>query len=476
MSATYSPGDAELRSNPEPGSWTSLDLHLELDGARGRTRAVEHALREAILGGRLAAGEPLPSSRALAADLGLARGTVVEAYGQLVAEGLLIARRGMGTTIAPRPPGSPGPQPRRPATPVADFTVGSPDLGGFPTAAWGRAVRAVLHRGAREFGMLDPQGALRLRRALTGYLGRARGVHTDAERVVVCSGFVQGLRLVCEVAADRGARRVALEDPCMPHYRDIVARVGLVPTALPVDEDGARLPPSGSEGPDVVVLTPAHQFPLGVRLTAARRAGFRRWARETGALIVEDDYDAEFFHDGASIPTLQADAPEHVIYAGSASKILAPGLRLGWLAVPDRLVEAFVVAKRRADWGSSMPDQLALAEMIESAALDRHVRRARSECRSRCDALLAMLADRPGRATAVGVAAGMHAVLALPPDSPGEAALAATAAARTLVVDVLGRYYAGCPPFPALVVGYATPPAHGYAAALRELAALLDTR
>ncbi|ORW92277.1 MocR-like pyridoxine biosynthesis transcription factor PdxR [Mycolicibacter terrae] len=450
-----------------------MDLHLELPAGRGRRAALEHALRQAIRDGRLAPGESLPSSRTLAGQLGVARGTVVEAYTQLAAEGYLRSRQGSVTEVA-RGPGllpSPRPVPTPPRV-VADFRLGRPDLSMFPRADWLRALRRALHVTPHsELGPLDPRGALRLRTELAGYLGRVRGVVTSPERIVVCSGFTQGLRLVCEALAGAGGRSIAVENPCLPDHRATIAATGLGITPLDVDRAGAQ-PAGFASSAAAALLTPAHQAPWGATLAADRRADFVRLASARGGYVIEDDYDGEFRYDRHPVGALQGLAPEQVVYVGSASKSLAPGLRLGWLALPADLVEPVVEAKRRADRGTDVLGQLALAEMIESGALDRHIRRMRRRYRQRRDALVATAADCAPVMPIQGVAAGLHAVLLLP-EGLSESVIVDAARRREIALTGLAPFWHGPAAAQGIVLGYGTPPERDYPRALEDLGRLL---
>jgi GntR family transcriptional regulator/MocR family aminotransferase len=482
---------AETRANPPLGG---VDLHLEdlhLDRAGGRVRAaLERALREAVQTGRLRPGLRLPASRTLAADLGIARNTVAEAYAQLVAEGWLAARQGSGTRVADRP-ASPdrvgrtdrptgaagdrsGPGPAARAFRY-DLRPGQPDLASFPRTGWLAAARKALGAApADAFGYGDPCGRPELRAALAGYLARARGVRAEPERVIMCTGFTQALALTCRVLADRGATTLAVESYGHQLHRDIAATQGLRPVPVPVDGGGADVAAFGRAG--AALLTPAHQFPLGVTLAAERRTAAVRWAARTGGLLVEDDYDGEFRYDRHAVGALQALAPEHVVYAGTASKTLAPGVHLAWLVVPADLVGPYTAAKRLLDRHSSTTDQLTLAEFLTSGAYDRHVRRSRLAYRRRRDRLVAALARAVPAATVTGISAGLQAVVTLPPGRT-ELSVAAAAASRGLALDALSTYQADGAPAPeappSVVIGYATPPTHAYTTALARLTATL---
>jgi GntR family transcriptional regulator/MocR family aminotransferase len=465
---------------------SGLDLHLDLGSAPGgrrghRVRArLEAALRDAARTARLAPGTRLPSSRALAADLGLARNTVAEAYAQLVAEGWLTARRGSGTTVADRAvsasqvsePDLPGPA-ERARPPRYDLRPGSPDLSLFPRPAWlAAARRAVNSAPSAALGYADPRGRPELRAALAGYLARARGVQADPDRIVICGGFTQGLALLSQVLRARGVTTLAIEACGQPSYRDQVRASGLALDLLPVDPAGAATGQLPGSAAGAVLLTPAHQFPLGAVLAPRRRTQAIGWARDTGGVIIEDDYDGEFRYDRQPVGAMQALAPGQVVYAGSASKSLAPGLRLGWLVLPAGLAAEVAAARALTDRQGSAFDQLTLAEFIGSGQYDRQIRRARLAYRRRRDRLAATL-RQASRLRVTGIAAGLHALLELPPGS-AEDDLVARAARRGLAVEGLGPYCApGHPRGPALVLGYGTPPEHAFTGALARLCAVL---
>ncbi|MEU8763075.1 PLP-dependent aminotransferase family protein [Streptomyces sp. NPDC048659] len=438
------------------------DLHLELRG-RGLRSGLMDALREAVRGGRLEAGTRLPSSRSLAADLGVARNTVADAYAELVAEGWLTARQGSGTRVARRSeprrpaPARPGaPRQSRTGRPVHNLHPGTPDLSSFPRADWLKAARKALMGAPDEaFGYGDPRGRIELRTVLAEYLGRARGVYARPERIVICSGFVHGLMLMGQVLRERRAREVAVESYGLDVHWDILARAGLRTPALPFDAHGTRT--EELAGPAAVLMTPAHQFPMGGALRPDRRAAAVDWARSTGGLILEDDYDGEFRYDRQSVGALQGLDPDRVVYLGTASKSLAPGLRLAWMVLPEHLVDEVIAAKGLHD-GSAAIDQLTLAEFIRSGAYDRHVRRMRLHYRRRRNELTGRLAVEAPHLGVSGVAAGLHIVLGLPPGT--EQHVVRSAAWQGLGLQGLGhfRHPDAVGPRPdGLVIGYGTP-------------------
>ncbi len=453
---------------------SGVDLLLDLRGARGRA-AVESALRDAVRGGRLAAGTVLPSSRALAAELGLARNTVADAYGQLVAEGWLTARQGSGTRVGERaiPQHRPS-SPRRPPPASRlryNLRPGVPDLAGFPRTAWLAAARRALAATPNDLlGYPDPRGHLGLRQTLASYLARVRGVRATPDQVLICSGFVQALSLLASTLRAGGARTLAMESHGLGLHQELARSAGLTTRLVTVDRSGARVDEFGDC--DAALLTPSHQFPLGVPLAAARRAAVLKWARERGGLVIEDDYDGEFRYDRKPVGALQSLAPDLVAYAGTASKSLVPALGLAWLVVPPRLLDAVVEAKRLSDGYTGLLEQLTLDEFISSGGYDRHVRRSRLRYRHRRDQLRSALAERTSGITVTGIAAGLHAVAELRGlRGEDEPAIRSRAARAGLAVQTLGFYrHEPRPDAPAaLVIGYATPPAHAYPGALDAL-------
>ncbi|MFJ3900587.1 PLP-dependent aminotransferase family protein [Streptomyces sp. NPDC090025] len=463
------------------------DLHLELRGP-GLRDGLMNALREAVRGGRLTAGTRLPSSRQLAADLGVARNTVADAYAELVAEGWLTARQGSGTRVArrsaPRPaprrvrPEGPAAPPRpRPGKPTYNLRPGTPDLASFPRADWLKAARKALTNAPHEaFGYGDPQGRTEMRTVLAEYLARARGVHAAPERIVLCSGFVHGLMLMGQVLKARGVAEVAVESYGLDIHWDLIRRAGIRMPALPTGEHGTRTEELGGIGyADVgaVLMTPAHQFPTGGALQPDRRAAAVDWARAGGGLILEDDYDGEFRYDRQPVGALQGLDPERVVYLGTASKSLAPGLRLAWMVLPEDLVDEVVAAKGKVDWVSSATDQLTFAEFLASGAYDRHVRAMRLRYRRRRDQLVAAVAERSPTTRISGIAAGLHAVLELPEGT--EESVLRSAAFQGLALLGINRFRHPDTPRTrdALVVGYGTPPDSAWSGALEALCRVL---
>ncbi|GAA3125691.1 PLP-dependent aminotransferase family protein [Planomonospora alba] len=501
------------------------DLHLDIDRAAGGIAGqITRELREAVRRGRLAAGARLPASRELARDLGLSRGVVVEAYEQLVAEGFLVAKVGSGTRVAPAaartaappagartaapPAAGPGPVTRGSAGPVsaarpqgsgsAGAECGynrrptSPDLGTFPRRQWLAATRrvlAVLPSEALDYG--DPGGVRELREELAAYLRRVRGADVTPDDLVIVGGVAQGLSLTVQVLAGRSARgrpggdlgwfhgraadpvpargvRLAVEDPTGLRQLPLLRAAGAEPVAVPADGEGVDVAALAAAGVRAVLLTPAHHYPTGVVLSPRRRAGLIEWASATGAVVLEDDYDAEFRFDRDPVGCLQGLAPDRVVLAGSVSKSLAPGLRLGWVAAPPHIAAAVRRARAELDMGSPVLEQHVLAELLRTGAYDRHLRRMRREYRARRDALVRALAGHLPQVAVWGVSAGLHLFAELPAGWDEEA-VAAAARARGLAAEPVApmRHRPGPP---ALVLGFARLPVHRAAEVVGALA------
>ncbi len=444
-----------------PGSRTSssteLLLDLDRDDPSPLHHQVERELRAAVRSGRLPGASALPSTRSLAAALGVSRGIVVEAYEQLVAEGYLTSQPGGTTRVARGASAGPSPMAIPPSRPVdrISFAYGRPDVTQFPRQGWLRSLRHVLNEAPSDrLSYLDDRGAPELRAALATYLNRVRGTAADADRMVICNGFAQGLGLVTELLKTHGARRIALEDPGQRDAVRAATAVGLEIVPIPVDDDGLVVDALGRVDADAVVLTPAHHFPTGSVLSPARRAAVVAWAAAGDRLILEDDYDAEFRYDREPIGAIHGLAPERVIYAGSASKTLAPGLRLGWLIVPARFVEALATLKTATDRGSPSLEQLAFADFLSRGDFDRHLRRMRPIYRARRDALLDALRRHLPDLRPVGASAGLHVVAWLPA-GVDESVLVARAGELGVGVDGVTPYRIQHGDAPAgLVFGY----------------------
>jgi GntR family transcriptional regulator/MocR family aminotransferase len=457
----------------DKGTSQGPELLVKLRDGKRRAQ-LEDRLRELIRDGTLQAASPMPSSRALASDLGVSRRLVVEAYAQLIAEGYLSARRGAGTFVAAASPHVRQTPPPQPASALQfDFFPGAPDLASFPRALWLRTLREVMASAPPSaFAYPDPRGSRELRWALASYLRRVRGVVVEPEAIVVCGGATQGLALIARALRHEGIEGIAVEDPGLPPHRAVLAYNGPRVEGVSVDEAGIDV---GAIEAPVVLCTPAHQCPTGVVLSPARRLALVDWARR-GGIVIEDDYDAEFRYDRAPLGALQGLAPEHVIYLGTASKTLAPGLRLGWLVLPTSLREAVVQAKAMDDFGSATIDQLVLARLLESSAYDRHLRKARRRNRARRDALIAAVRRHLPDAHLGGVSAGLHALVHLGRSVPA-LELMARASEVSLGVYPLTLHMLRAPSerTDALVMGYANLSEPAIDDGVRRLAATLET-
>jgi GntR family transcriptional regulator / MocR family aminotransferase len=460
-------GTASSGADRWPAAWEVLVPSFAGVPARGRGRALQGALREAVRSGRLAAGVRLPSSRELAADLGVSRGIVTDAYTQLTAEGYLTGRQGSGTWVAEK-------RAAPAATPASGFAEddrggptdlrpGLPDLSLFPRTAWSAAHRRVVARlPHRAFGYPDPRGLPALREALAELLTRRRGVAADPDQVVVTSGVAQAHTLLGMVLYARGERETAIEDPGSPEHEGLLAATGLTAVPVPVGPEGMRVEALAATGVRSAVVTPCHQFPSGVGYSAGCRAALTDWARSVDGLVVEDDYDGDFRYDRAPVGALQGLAPGHVAYTGSVSKSLAPGLRLGWLVAPPGIVAEAAVRKRTMDLGNPVTEQAVLADFIASGHYDRQLRRCQRLYRLRRDALVAALARHLPGTEVTGIAAGLHAIVRVPARYGPEETLLARARTAGVRLRPLSDYRFTPAADPAgdqgavpLVVGYA---------------------
>lgn len=445
------------------GSAGRFVIHIDRRGCSPVARQLENGLRDAIRAGRLAGGESLPSSRLLAEELGLSRGLVQGCYEQLVAEGYLTARAGSKTRVADiamsraamvtiqsaSPPGFP----------VADLRPSVPDLSSFPRRDWLRATQESL-TGLPNSGLAypDPAGSPRLRATLADYLRRVRAADGSAAQVLACGGFAQGLHLVVQVLAARGLLDVAVEDP--GYGPDNSSNARAVTSAggrlyrIPVDEEGIEVDHLARTPARLVVVTPAHQSPTGIPMSAERRRALLDWAEARNGYILEDDYDSEYRYDRQALGVLQGMAPERVILIGTVSKTLAPALRLGWVLAPDVLMDDLTDAKQRADRGSSILEQETLGALIRSGRYDRHLRAMRKKYMARRDLLVALLTAHLPHVQVSGLAAGLNLIAHLP-DEVIEAELVASAAERGVGLYTMNHYLAiPAATHPRLVIGF----------------------
>jgi GntR family transcriptional regulator / MocR family aminotransferase len=457
---------------------TSQPIHVlvsvDRDGRGTLGSQIEDQLRRAIRDGSLKAGARVPSTRDLARQLEVSRRIVVDAYSQLAAEGYLVLRQGARPKVSEAAlPRKTSPEEAGLSPPVArlDLRPGAPDVSSFPRAAWQRALRdAVASITDADLLYGDPAGMGELRSALAEYLGRVRGVVADPARVVVTSGYSQAQGIVLRVLKARGASRIAFENPSHPEQRRVAAATGIEIVPVSVDEGGVKIEELERSEADAVVLTPAHQHPTGVVLAGDRRQALLAWLRERGAIAIEDDYDAEYRYDRTAVGSLQGLDPDRVVYAGTVSKTLAPGLRLGWLAVPEGLRDPVIDGKALADWGTPRIEQLAFARFLSRGELDRHLRRMRAEYRRRRDLLIEEIERALPEAKVRGVSAGLHVPVELPNGWEEEAILDA-ARARDIALVAMGPSWIGSPGGPpTLLVGYGQLPRPTIPAAVHELA------
>ena len=445
----YEPSGPSVRSNSVPIKWAGLgpELLLRLDRKLSEPLGaqLERELREAIRSRRLTPDERLPSSRELACELGVSRGLIQECYSQLHAEGYLTTRTGSGTRVAAAAHEAPTTV-TAPATVTrlaVDFRPGRPDLASFPRQDWMWAMREVSRTApADALGYGDPRGNQKLREVLAGYLRRVRGAAADPERLVICTGFQQGINLLLRALAHSGVREAAFEDPGDFDTRTSRTRWGLDGVPVAVDEHGIDVAALEATGARAAVLTPAHQSPTGVVLAPGRRQALVEWADVRDASIIEDDYDAEFRYDREPVGALQGLAPDRIALVGTVSKSLAPALRLGWIVCPPKLLDAIAGAKEIDDRGSPGLDQLALATLIESGRFDRHLRSMRTVYAGKRQALIDALARHAPGVQLRGLAAGFHAVARLP-DGLDERTVVSAARERSIGLYPMSDQTAG---------------------------------
>lgn len=449
-----------------------LDLHLDL--TRGRPgRSLEQALRSAIVDGRLAPGARLPAARSLASDLGISRNTVADVYAQLTAEGWLTSRVGAGTWVAHRRATTrrlpPPPSPRRP---WIDLRAGIPGTGVFGRREWVSAVRqAALQASAADLGYPDPAGTPQLRAALAAYVARTRGVVASPDRVMVGHGYAELLSLMCRALRARGARRVAVEQYGHHIHHRLISSTGLTVVPVPVDIDGADVRRLEHLGVSAIVLTPAHQFPVGVPLAPDRRRWLTGWAERTGALVVEDDYDGEFRYDRRTIGALQSLAPDRIAYVGTASKATVPAVGLAWGVLPGWLLPDVLEQRELSGARPSALHELALATYLTDHHYDRGVRRLRATYRARRARLDQVTAEELPGCVITGLSAGLQCLLTLP-RGVTEEAVVREALARGLRLEGLRSFACdgGLPEHPpALAIGYAEPSPAQYERGLQLL-------
>lgn len=432
------------------------------------------ALRDAVRSGRLAPGSTLPPSRSLAADLGLARNTVAEAYAELVNEGWLASRQGAGTWVLNAGGAQPQKRPRGiRVTPVYNLMPGSPDVSQFPRTEWLTSARRALSAAPNEaLRMGDPRGTPELRDALAEYLTRARGVRTSADSIVVCAGVRHGVELLARVFRGRGP--IAVEAYGLFVFRDALAALEVPTVPIGVDDRGAVIDELNGLSTPAVLLTPAHHSPFGMPLHASRRTAAVDWAQRTDGYLFDDDYDGEFRYDRQPIGALQALCPDRVVYLGSASKSLSQTLRLGWMVLPDKLIDPVIEAAGGQQYYVDSISQLTMADFINSGGYDKHIRRMRMRYRRRRDALVEALSGFEVGIS--GLSAGVNLLLTLPDGAEHEVVRRAGEAGIALQGLAIMRHpLAGSQVADpdGIIVGFAAPADHAFAAAIDALSGVL---
>ncbi len=463
-------------------------IALETNGELPMYRQLSEWFRRAIIGGQLKAGQRVPSSRHLAAELKISRISVSSAYEQLCAEGYLETFVGAGTCVASsiagealKPalekirgtsrPVSKNKAPRIVSKRVAlmrvppetwlrklvAFRVSLPALEHFPTEVWAKLVNRHARRATRQsMAYGDAMGYMPLREATAEYLGTVRAVRCEPSQVLITTGSQQGLQLSAQVLLDAG-ERVWIEEPGYPGARQALVMAGALLVPVPVDQDGLNV----SEGvrragrARAVSITPSHQYPLGVTMSATRRMELLNWAARSGSWIIEDDYDSEYRLGGRPIPSLQGlDTGERVIYVGTFSKVMFPALRLGYMVVPEDLVDAFYTARDATDQFSSTLYQAAMTDFIRDGHFARHIRRMRTLYLERRTALVEAIQNQTkGKLEVIGAEAGMHLVAMLPP-GVSDIAVSKKAAAIGISAMPLSSCYLKAPIRGGLILGY----------------------
>jgi len=470
---------------PRPANW------LDKEGVSKQTGAYE-ALRSAILGKLLPAGSRLPSSRTLAERWQVSRGTIEAVFDRLHAEAYVTRIPGSGTRVCAVVPerflmagfGDATPAgPFSEPAPVSDtgvreglpFVARRADVSLFPMAAWSKcAVRALAAATPEQLCSDDPAGDPGLRRQIADYLGKYRGVRCSPQDIVVTTGIRHGLDLLARSIV-RAGDKVCLEDPGYPAARALFAMSGALPVDIPVDAEGIDCAALGQHSDaSLVYVTPAHQSPLGVTMSVTRRLELLEWASDSGAWVVEDDYDSEFNYHSAPLAALKAlDQYQRVVYCGSFNKTLFTGLRVGFMVLPPGLLPLLLRTLQTTGRSVGMTEQLALAAWMEDGAFVRHLRQARHAYKERRDLLLACLErDAPGSYTISGQQAGFHCMLWLPPGAD-ERTFCAQAAQAGLALQPLGDFCHGVQLAPAVLIGYTALSLAQVRHAAQKLASLL---
>lgn len=479
---------------------------LDRSGAMTLHEQIYAGLRAAMLSGQIPGGTRLPASRRLAAELGVSRNTVTLAFDQLTAEGYLEARVGAGTFVRSSLPdrllevgraartasgdngiglsrrgallGARVPAAVRRPDHLRAFWPGLPDLTAFPLAIWSKLVDHYVRRpDPTLLGYGDPAGYYPLREAIAAYLATTRGVHCDARQVVVVPGSQAALSLCSRLLLDPGDG-IAIEDPGYPGAREAFQATGATLIPVPVDAEGIRLPePTPPDAARLVYTTPSHQFPTGVTMSIGRRLALLAWAREVGAWILEDDYDGEYRYGGRPLPASQGlDEDGRVIYIGTFSKVLAPGIRIGYIVAPPALVDAFVAARVRSDRGAPQLEQAALADLITDGHFSRHIRRTRNLYAERQATFVDLVSrELAGLIDVKPAEAGMHLIAWLPDGTDDREVSRLAAPPLRVAAPALSTYALAAATRPGLVLGYAAPSDTEMRDGVRDLGIALRT-
>jgi GntR family transcriptional regulator/MocR family aminotransferase len=440
---------------------TAASLRLDLDPSiRSLTQRLTAALRIGVQQGQLPAGLTLPPSRALAADLGCSRWVVTEAYAQLVSEGYLLATTGSATRVGDlgAPTGVAAAAGVPPPRPRLDLLPGTPDLAAFPRTRWAEAYRRAIRTMPTDLlAGRSLLATLPARTTLTAYLRRTRQVQEDPTQLSLSTGSTAAAGWLARVFAGLGHGRIAVEDPSWPGLRDAARRAGLEVVGVPVDRDGLRVDRLERLDVRLVLVTPAHQFPTGVALSAERRLALIDWAERVDGTIIEDDYDAEFRYDRRPVASLQGMVPDRVVLLGSVSKSLSPAVQLGWVIMPQWLILRLVSDDLDRGVGPSALTVSAFATMITEGWYERHLRAVRLAYRRRREALLAAISARLPGCRVGGAAAGLHLPLALPAGTETASVVHEAARLELPLVDVDHYRVRGGPTAagePGLVLGF----------------------
>jgi GntR family transcriptional regulator / MocR family aminotransferase len=483
----------------------ALLIRLDPNAAAPMYAQIYGHLREAILSGKFPAGTRLPSTRALAADLRISRNTVLIAFEQLVAEGYLEGRAGSSTRVARQLPddllrvrsAAAKPRNREQRAPVSKrgqaildapsgpassgaepkaFRPHRPALDRFPTAVWAKLMSQVWQKNGEELmGIGLPEGYYPLRREIATYVGAARGVRCEPDQVVITEGSQQALDLCARLLLDPGDPAI-VEEPGYLGARTTLVAAGARLLPVAVDENGIDVDAVALHtDARLVYLTPSHQYPLGPTLCLARRLAILEWARQSGAWIVEDDYDSEFRYEGRPVAALQGlDSHGRTIYVGTFSKVLAPGLRIGYLILPPGLVDLFIAGRRLTCGHAAMVEQAVLAEFLAQGHFARHVRRMRLVYQDRQKSLLESAARHlpAGILEMVPRPCGMNVLARLAPGLK-ESDISTEAAKHGLELVGLAPYYLRKPRAQAFLLGFAALDAQPIDDGMRRLARVL---